>query len=69
MGAEEVKFGFRSDEEYDEPEPPNYGIGHAGGVSDPESSGSNEPGVIVFQHHLYFSVQIGPFVFALGRPE
>lgn len=61
-----IRIGFRpaSEEEPEyEPEPPNYGIGHASTVSD------DDQGVIVFGRHIYLAVQFGPFAFVLGRPD
>lgn len=61
------RFGFRpaSEEEPEyEPEPPNYGIGHASTLG-----GDDDPGIIVFGRHIYLAVQVGPFAFVLGRPD
>lgn len=60
-----MKPGFRGEEEELEPELPNYGVGHAGGVSDSDDDGPE----LSFTNHIYLRVQIGPFTFVVGRPE
>ena len=61
-----MKFGFRSDEEYDEESTP-IGVGHASTLDGSDDDDSSDGWS--FEKHVYLAVQIGPFAFVLGRPE
>ncbi len=59
------RTGYDPNEEY-MPEP--VGTGTVGGLDTYEDP-DNGDAKVTFAHHIYIALQIGPFVFVLGRPE
>ena len=65
----DIGFRPRHDEEDEEYYPnPLGGTGHVGQLTDGDDT-EDDAAAWTFKHHIYISLQIGPFAIVFGRPE